>query len=499
MFRHSLAVASLLAIAGLSLAGCGGVRRADSEAARLQNSAETRLASASDIGQADDLIRHANTPYLGEVRSRERPPPKLPAAVETEGGFSLRTGISLTPAEAARRIAQATKIPTVVLINPLMRVSSEAVAEQQAPIFYAGPLSGFLDQMCAYWDTAWEYDSGVIRIHNTVTTIYEIRASVATSEFSLQTTNTSPNTGSVSTDMRIQTSLWAEVRSALADQVQPGRFDMAPGTGLVSVTAPPSVHRKVDAYISRANRIFDSRILIDIVAAFIDVAGLDDYGISFELLRNASHGNSAITLGRPHLSTEGGFASFRVTNGASGRAGQYPGSQLLLHALSRSNRLVDYRTASAITRHGSPVPIRMARKQDIVRSVEIIATETSRTTSIESETLDTGLSLSAYPRILNQDRVHLTLALVASDLVNLTSFTTGGDSSVQLATVDERRLTHDLVLLPGETLLLAGYEQEQAKVERTGVGSPNFPLLGGGGIGKTARTRLFLIVSARIL
>ena len=122
----------------------------------------------------------------------------------------------------------------------------------------------------------------------------------------------------------------------------------------------------------------------------------------------------------------------------------------MLRALSRTNRVIDYRTANAITRHGSPVPIRLSRRMDIVRQVTVTVDGDSSTTAIESETLDTGLSISAHPRLVDPGKVHLTLSVAASDLVSLVPFQANEDNQVQLATVDERRLTHDFVIRDDE-------------------------------------------------
>ena len=489
----------LLLAAAVSPGACGRIDQVEKDARQIEQQIEQQVEESVAEEDAGALLRRADSNYLGELRDLTEPPPRLPPRVETRAGFSLATESSTLPEETVARITEVTGIPAVVTLDPEFGADRDSLLLNGQPLRYTGPLSGFLDQISAHWDAAWEYHSGVIRIENAVTKIYEVRASVAVSQFSLQTGDGNLGTGSISTELHINSTLWEEIESALNDLVKPGRIDIAPGTGLVSVTAPPSIHRKVATYIDRANQIFDARISIEIVAAFLDVTDLDDYGLSLNLLRSASNNSTRIALGRQRVTENSGFASFQVLDSATGGAARFSGSRALLQALSRSDRLVDYRTASAITRHGSPVPIRLARKQDIVRRVEVVVVDDSSTTSIESETLNTGLSMSAYPRILNQDRVHLTLSLVASDLVGLTSFGDGESGRIQLATVDERRLTHDLVLEPDETLLIAGYEQQQASIVRDGVGDPSFPLLGGGETARKVRTRLFLIVSANIL
>ena len=94
----------------------------------------------------------------------------------------------------------------------------------------------------------------------------------------------------------------------------------------------------------------------------------------------------------------------KILDSATGGLARHAGTTAMLRALSRTNRVIDYRTANAITRHGSPVPSRLSRRQDIVSRVTVTVTGEGSTTSVESETLDTGMSISVLPRLIEPAR-----------------------------------------------------------------------------------------------
>ena len=349
---------------------------------RVEASEISAIASPSEL-------RISQTPYLGKVGSSHERASRLPAEFDREN-FTLLTDAPLEPEEVAQRISEATNVPVHLDLDPGYATSASLNGFGGSVHRYAGSLSRFLDQLAVLWDAEWRHRSGIVLIRNAIPKAYQIEASAATSAVGFLTTDGSAESGQMSTEFSISSELWEEVNASLVELVNPGTMNISRSTGLVSVVAPPSVHQRVQDYVDRANSTFGARITLEIVAAFLNVDGLDSQGLSLNLLRKATDGDTSIEIGTDFSSATGSIASFRVLPDASGGAAQYADARVLIQALSRSGRLVDVRTASAITRHGSPVPIRLARKRDIVRSIEVVATADIQTTSIESETLNTG-------------------------------------------------------------------------------------------------------------
>ena len=489
--RRRLARATAMA---LLLATCDrGVLDGQPELDALRGTVDGRVAAAGSP-RAGRVIRES-APYLGAVRLHAAPVDRLPERVERADGFAWTTEAAVPPAEVVARITRATQIPVVLDIG----LDGTRARMQAAAIRWRGPLSGFLDLLGSRWDAGWTYRQGIVRISDRIFRTYAVQASVARSSMSLETANAGAGSGSLATGVRLESAAWQEIDTNLAGIVDRGSYSLSPSAGLVSVTAPPAVHAAVAAYLDRANAIFATRIAIEVAAAFLDVSDLDDFGVSLEFLARLFDDGVSLRIGRDTSSRAAGIASFAILDTASGGLARHVDTSAMLHALARTHRVIDYRTANAITRHGSPVPIRLSRRQDIVRQVRVTVDGDSTTTAVEAETLDTGLSISAHPRLIEPGRVHLTLSIAASDLVRLVPFAAGEASQVQLATVDERRLTHDFVIGSDEMAILAGYEQQRAANLGEGVGTPEFLLLGGARQTASVRSRLYLFVSARTL
>jgi Flp pilus assembly secretin CpaC len=204
------------------------------------------------------------------------------------------------------------------------------------------------------------------------------------------------------------------------------------------------------------------------------------------------------------LTTTGGSGSVAIlnpTNGGNNFNTHFAGSQIFLNAVSTSQRLADFRTATATGRNGVPMPITLTTNQDIVRSLTNAVGLQTGTTSVtaQTSTINYGFSLTALPRVIAPGVVNVFLSFSANDLTNLQNFQIGATGSVELATIDNRTVWTEMPLKSGQTLVLAGTEQEKVNRTDQGLGdSWNF-LLGGQKVGGVVKTRLILLVTPTII
>lgn len=159
---------------------------------------------------------------------------------------------------------------------------------------------------------------------------------------------------------------------------------------------------------------------------------------------------------------------------------------------------VEY-SGSLVTLSDQPAPLQVATKQAYVARVSGAATGDGATAStLEPGTIDIGLSMNILPRVIEQDRIMLRIALGITDLVNLATFSSGG-ATVQLPEVDSTGFLQNAVLRSGETLVLAGFERRNAAATQTGVGHPSNWLLGGGEDFSRGREIRVLMITANLL
>src|SRR5690606_11380450 len=158
---------------------------------------------------------------------------------------------------------------------------------------------------------------------------------------------------------------------------------------------------------------------------------------------------------------------------------------------------VEY-SGNLVTLSDQPAPLQVATKRAYVARVSGWATDGASSTTLEPGTIDIGLSMNILPRVIEQDRIMLRIALGITDLVQLREFTSGG-SSVQLPEVDSTGFLQNAVLNSGETLVLAGFEKKSADDRQDGIGRPENWLLGGGESFGQGREIRVLMINARLL
>ena len=306
----------------------------------------------------------------------------------------------------------------------------------------------------------------------------------------------------------IKTDVWTDIENGIKAILPRGsRYTISRTAGVATITATPRVAKEVEQWADQMNAILGATVSVQVAAIYITVNDNDNYALDLAALYQAGT-QGGLTAGLsglvPSLSTTGGSGSVAILSPKTGGNNfntHFAGSQIFLNAVSTSQRLADYRTATATGRNGVPMPITLTTNQDIVRSLTNAVGLQTGTTSItaQTSTINYGFSLTALPRIVAPGVVNVFLSFSANDLTNLENFQVGTTGTVELATIDNRTVWTEMPLKSGQTLVLAGTEQEKVTKTDQGIGdSLNF-LLGGQRVGGVLKTRLVLLVTPTIM
>ena len=164
-------------------------------------------------------------------------------------------------------------------------------------------------------------------------------------------------------------------------------------------------------------------------------------------------------------------------------------------ALARDRSVVDYQLASTVAQSGTISPINITNELNYIRSFTIIRGDENNpgSSELEIDTLETGLSIVALPRLVGPRRIQgLTISQRA-----LVEFDEQGN--VRLPNVDNRAIRNQTVLAPGETLVLSGYEQDMADVGDQGFGVLRRIGLGGNSEAERRKVRMILLVRPTLI
>lgn len=502
-----------------SLSACKIIEKADTRFDRLNNtSQDAQLKTRKHTPSL--LVTRKSTPFLGKVESSVPANKILPAALERSNAISMYSSTKLSITQIADRITRATGLPTYVdkrelftrntaasTDSTLRRVSggrSSNLLQTDQRTFtpdYEGPLSVFLNIVSNHFDMDWSIEDGTIFFNRFVTTTYVLNVpnSNNTMSVSISGATGQANDGKQTTETSFKTEFWSEINDTMQAMVPEGAtYSVSPSSGTITVSASPRATKNIGQYVSQINKLLKIRIAIEVAAIYIRINDQDDFGLSIDALYKQA--SSGLTLAQSSLLPtlqQTGSQSIGIFNSNS----EFNGTEMMLRAVASQDRLADYRIISVIAQNNTVTPIKLTRQQDYVSSVSVTTTSESgaTTAAVETETLDLGLSIHLIPRVVNNDEIQLTLSISSSELTSLEDYSANENQQIQLATIDARQMKNEIIMKSGETLALTGYEQERVVRGDTGIGSADFWYASGSKSGQIEKTRLLLLVTAKIL
>jgi type IVB pilus formation R64 PilN family outer membrane protein len=505
-------------------------------------------------------VIHAKGNFLGTL-SREDHGERLPSRCDQI--VTLRSARPLSLSEIAARLSQILQMPvqldpklfndpddqTQATIKPMPATMADNPpgfpsaragalpggnpAGGAAALQFQPDLSGscreILDRISGEFGVGWHIRDGVLAVDKYRLRTFLLRASATTSQLSSTMSsggNSATGGGSASgatgasggansgggsggssqsATVSVTSDVWSEIDNGLKSLVQQGgKYSISRATGSISVMAAPKVMADVADYIEQMNQILGTTVAVEISAIYITADDIDNYGLDLNALYQTGLQKFSLTGLAPTLATANGSASIAILSpppGSNSFATHFAGSQLFLNAVSSSNRLADYRSATVSGRNGVAMPVTLTTNQDIVRSVQFAVGLQSgaATSSASTSTINYGFSLQILPRVIAPGIVSVFLSFTANDLTSLENFTVGTTGSLELATIDSRSLWNESPLRVGQTLVIAGTEQQKVNPQKTGFGSPANWLFGGQYKNEVTRTRLILLVTPSIM
>ena len=350
-----------------------------------------------------------------------------------------------------------------------------------------GRSPGLLDRLSAKFDLTWSFDGAAIRFDRMVSVIHDVPLPPTAGSIGTEVGGVQTGASSVTTSKTVEIDPWAELDAALAQVIaHPATVNLAKNTGKVTVFGPPSVQRTAAKVIDRFAEVYSQRIGLEIATYFVDSTDKDDFALGTFL--QGVFGDETISLGQGLLET-GSVGNVAIVGG------QWDGSAINFRALASKSNVVDYRHSTTIGQNGVVAPVSLLSTQNYVReSSTETADDGSVKLSLKVDTIDTGLSIFALPRIVDGDQIQLSLWILEASLNSLQKFGT-----IQLPKTDHRAIDYTVLLAPGETLVIGGYEQETVRRDQEGTGVAGFFGLGGSARAEVITTSMVVLVRPTII
>jgi type IVB pilus formation R64 PilN family outer membrane protein len=338
---------------------------------------------------------------------------------------------------------------------------------------YAGSLAGLLDKIASQADLSWSFEDGRIVFRRIVTEYFFVKSLPG----ALKSTNTfSANMSGSSSkvDSEISGDLWEALKATLPLLMSPsGKFQLDTKLGMVTVRDSVRNVKEVARYVEQLNQLFMRQVNIQVEIVQVDMNNESQNGIDW--------GNISRSLANSATLRSSGPA-FNAGSTTSGSIGLFRGdSEFLFKALERYGRVSNMYSAVVNTMHRQPVPLSVSNTRTYLRSITAGTTaaatpgtvspvQTGPTLSVAD--LITGFNFSFVPAILDSNRVLLESAISISAARELQQYSTGsgfGQTVIQQPNVDNFQNVQRVSMALGETLVLLGYEYEEARNTVTDV------------------------------
>lgn len=491
------------------MGACTVVERMHEFGAKAQEAGH-RLQARHDafrVAAADPAARrraqHVNRPWIaGKALPLAREvtlPPALRADVTTTMLFS--DGPLELP-EIARRITAVTRIPVHVRPEALLpvdtfmprlgAVNQSERANRPAHVHLAGhaePLARILDRIGAALEVFWSYRNGRIEFYRTQTRVFNVKTLTMNAE-----TDASLGLHGISgTEGGFSSASQTRLRSHEADFMDIVRARIEPfltragvvsapsgAGGTIVVTDTPDVLNSIAQYLEAENRVLSRRIRLifeEITLAMHDneQAGLD-WNVVFSNARMAA----MASMGGGGT-MEAGLLSMGLTQGPFG------GSDAMLAALSRVGTVVRRSSVPVLTLNRRPVTHAVRTTFSYIDKVDTTAyggplgvALPSVSVSQKEETVGTLLTL--VPDAQDDGRIFLSIAYdntVAQPIKTIRVGSRDHPLELQQVSIDGNGTVQQVVLEPGQPVLISGFDRSQEETERERPAA-GLPLLLGG-------------------
>lgn len=521
--KKTLITRTVLAVffTAMSLGACANRDEAQGQINDINKTADASLAEIRRAPSSPSALTEEDTPWFGNTSIPAQAGDTLPATVEGQDSLVITFERPLTLEELAARIQSVTNIRAIVSANPTVAndpTQTNAVAASGVRTFlpadgtevtggrvvWQGKLSSLMDQIADRFDADWNYSNGTLHLSQQIVRTYMLHALAGSTDVGGSVKTSSAGDAGLpqqSVDSSSKLQLWDEIQKTI-DTIIVGRAraSYSPGTGTITLAGSPSAVKAAEDYLRMQNKLRLRRISIE--ARVLSVLLNKEYVNNVDLdivIRDAFNNqpfvfsNQAPTTGQGRTIVSGLLRQIPTGLGTGGS------TQLAINALSAvSDRVSVEYSASLVTLSDQPAPLQVATKQAYVARVTGVASQNNTSTTLEPGTIDLGLSMNILPRVIEQDRIMLRIALGITDLVDLRQFTSG-TSSVQLPIVDSTGFLQNAVLQSGETLVLAGFERKGGDNLKQGIGDESFWFLGGGESYSKRREVRVLLLTAHLL
>lgn len=401
------------------------------------------------------------------------------------------SGIPGMPGALGMQMAQPMPAMMPGQMNPAMLTA----ANKPFQATYSGSVAGFLDLVAANYGIFWKLEGRNVRLLLTESRTFRIKAlpgdtqlssqvgaasSTASSGGSASSTSTTSGSSTNTTGVGFSgLSVWTGIESAIKQLLTParGKVAVSPSTGTVSVTDTPRVLDKVAEFVNEQNAALGRQVAVNVRVLSVEISDSDNYGINWNAVYNNLTDNLAFKVSSA-MPVASAAAQFVVSTSTPSSNNWGAASGAIISALSTQGKVSELTSATLVTLNNQPAPVNVGRQVSyLASSATTQAAQAGTTTTLTPGLVQTGFSMVVLPHIIDGKELLIQSSVNLSSLLQMATITSGS-SSIQSPDISTSNFIQRVRMMSGETLVVAGFDQDKLSAVANGVGNAKNPLLG---------------------
>lgn len=399
-------------------------------------------------------------------------------------------------------------MPVSAMAGQTTSVAQLTAANKPLQVSFSGNLNGFLDVVAANYGIFWAMEGKSLRFLLNESRTFRIKAlpgDTALRSTVNAATNTSGNSGTVTqtgtstggadnttgisfSGMSVWTGLDASIKQILTPIT--GKVAVSPATGSITVTDTPRVLDKVAELIKEHNAALSRQVALNVKVLSVELNDSEDYGINWSAAFNSLSSNTAFRFNTA-FPVSADAAQFVLSTATPSSNSWGSASGAIMSALSTIGRVSEMTSSTVVTLNNQPAPVNVGRQVSyLASSTSTVTASVGSTVTLQPGQVQTGFSMVVLPHILDGREMLLQTSVNLSSLLQLATITSGG-SSIQSPDIATSNFIQRVKLNSGDTLVLAGFDQDNLSAVAQGVGDANNWAAGSR---KTAKKRTKLVI-----
>lgn len=498
----------------VALAGCMNPADVNDKIVTDQSTANQALKSIEPTKQIRKPLVVDDRPWYGARSVPLQNGMALPQRFLGSDGLVITFERPMTLKETARMIQAATGIRTVVNTSGGDQFGAEqgfipvdGIEVTGGRVVWTGPLSDMLEQVTDNFDADWTYDGRTLTIADEVTRTFMLHALADTIDVQSNIENSIDERSAlpeVGTSSQATLEIWNDIEDTINSIVdQKGRATFSPTTGTITISGPASVVRKVEDYLRDQNRMRLRRVAVAVRVLSVETSDTNTVGFNLTGLIERAINNRPFQFTSVSDGLTAGILRQLPTidpvTGLPATGGVTPNTDEITSILEASEdveRVSLSNSGAIVTLSDIPAPLQIGRTIAYLERVSSSSGDDGNV-SLEPGEVNLGLTMNVLPRVIQRDKVLLRLAVGITDAQTPFQQITVSGLSIELPEISTTGFLQNAVLSEGETLVLAGFEKDQASLDDEGT--PGGLFTGGQRTIGRSREVTVLLITAEVL